>query len=128
MPASKAQQTQTAKRRAQAIQARLAGADWQTIAEQLGYSSRGAACKDVTRALEQSRAAAQKSGEDLRTLELARLDRMQRALWPKVVEGDHKTADTVLRLMQRRARLAGLDSEGIGGSEVDRWLDGMGVA
>lgn len=127
MPASRAQQAATAERRAKAIQARLSGLDWQTIADRLGYSSPAAACKDVSRALEQSRKAAQKAGEDLRALELARLDRMQAALWPKVVKGDTRAADTVLRVMQRRARLSGLDSEQGGGSEVDRWLEGLGV-
>ena len=54
---------------------------------------------------------------------------MQAALWTRVLKGDTKAADTVLRLMQRRARLAGLEgSEQTSGSDVDRWLDGMGVA
>lgn len=128
MAASRAQQAQTAERRAQAIQLRLSGMDWETIAQQLGYANRAAACKDVSRALEASREAARKAGEDLRALELARLDRMQAALWARVLKGDTKAADTVLRLMQRRARLAGLEAEQSGGSEVDRWLDSMGVA
>lgn len=123
---SRAQRTKTAERRAKAIQLRLSGVDWQTIANRLGYSDKAAACKDVTRALEANQAAARKAGEDLRIVELARLDRLQSALWAQALHGDHKIVDTLLRLMQRRARLTGLDNiEQAGGTDVDRWLAAM---
>lgn len=106
---SRAQRAKTAERRAQAIQLRLSGVDWQTIADRLGYSDRAAACKDVSRALETNQKAAEKAGEDYRVLELARLDRLQAALWAQALHGDHKAVDTLLRLMQRRAKMLGLD-------------------
>lgn len=106
---SRAQRAATAQRRAQAIQLRLSGVDWQTIANRLSYSDRAAACKDVTRALEANQTAARNAGEDLRTVELARLDRLQAALWAQALHGDHKVVDTLLRLMQRRAKMLGLD-------------------
>lgn len=123
---SQAQRAATAQRRAQAIQLRLSGVDWQTIADRLNYSDKAAACKDVTRALEANQAAARKAGEDLRTVELARLDRLQAALWAQALKGDAKVVDTLLRLMQRRARMTGLDNiEQAGGADIDRWLAAM---
>lgn len=123
---SRAQRAKTAERRAQAIQLRLSGVDWQTIADRLGYADKAAACKDVTRALEANQAAARKAGEDLRTVELARLDRLQAALWAQALHGDAKVVDTLLRLMQRRARMTGLDNlDQAGGTDIDRWLAAM---
>lgn len=109
MGASKAQRAATADRRNRAIKLRLAGAEWQAIADQLGYADKGAACKDVTRALDRHLVAQRVSSETLRNLELDRLDRLQLGLWTAATAGDHKTADTVLRIMDRRARWAGFD-------------------
>ena len=45
----------------------------------------------------------------MRTTEAARLDRLQLAAWPKAQQGDLRAIDTVLRILQRRASLFGLD-------------------
>ncbi len=39
-----------------------------------------------------------------------RLDRLQEALWPKAISGDTRAADVVLRIMNRRARMLGIDA------------------
>lgn len=109
MPPSKAQRAKTAARRTQAIQLRLAGTEWQQIADALGYASRAAAYVDVNRALEKALAEQRTGAEVLRETELLRLDRLQRGLWPTAVAGDTKAADTVLRIIDRRMRLLGLD-------------------
>lgn len=109
MPASKAQRAATAQRRAQAIALRLAGMDYQTIAERLGYADRGAASKDVYRALEANLEAEAAAAATLRELEVQRLDRMQAAAWAKAAKGDLKAIETVLKIIDRRARLLGLD-------------------
>lgn len=109
MPASKAQRAATAERRTKAIAMRLAGADWELIAVQLKYSSKAAACKDVTRAMEASLADMGRNAEMLRHVEMLRLDRLQRGLWTRAVAGDHKCADTVLRIIQTRIKLLRLD-------------------
>ncbi|MEU2453929.1 hypothetical protein ABZ605_28100 [Streptomyces sp. NPDC012765] len=109
MPASKAQQATTAHRRAQAIALRLAGMDYQTIAERLQYADRGAASKDVHRALEANLEAESVAAATLRELEVQRLDRMQAAAWAKAAKGDLKAIETVLKVIDRRARLLGLD-------------------
>lgn len=109
MPASKAQRAATAKRRSQAIALRLAGMDYQTIAERLDYADRGAASKDVHRALEANLEAESVAAATLRELEVQRLDRMQAAAWAKAAKGDLKAIETVLKVIDRRARLLGLD-------------------
>jgi hypothetical protein len=109
MPASKAQRAFTAHRRAQAIALRLAGMDYQTIAERLDYASRGAASKDIHRALEETLEAESAAAATLRELEVQRLDRMQAAAWAKAAKGDLKAIETVLKVIDRRCRLLGLD-------------------
>lgn len=109
MPASKAQRAKTAERRNKAIQLRLAGAEWEQIATSLGYAGRAAACKDVTRALQASMAEQQVSADVLRETELLRLDRLQRGLWPAAAAGDTRSADTVLRIIDKRIQLRGLN-------------------
>jgi len=109
MVASKAQQATTAQRRSKALAMRLAGATYDKIAYTLGYSGRGAAQKDVTRALETARREMTARADELRDLEVMRLDRLQVGLWSRATGGDYRAVDTLLRLMDRRARLLGLD-------------------
>lgn len=42
--------------------------------------------------------------------EIVRLDAMERALWPKVLACDLQAFDRQLRIMERRAKLLGLDA------------------
>lgn len=109
MPASKAQRTKTAERRSQAVTLRIAGADWETIARTCGYASRGAACTDVTRAMETATAEATRNADVLRHMELARLDRLQRAFWPAALNGDADAARTVFGCIDRRVKLLRLE-------------------
>lgn len=109
MPASKAQRAKTADRRGKAIALRLAGMDWQTIADRLDYSSRAAACVDVNRALEANLAEQSQAADTLRETETLRLDRLQAAAWPSAVKGDLKAIETVLKVIDRRVKLQGLD-------------------
>lgn len=105
-----AKRAAVAERRVKAINLRLAGVDWQTIADKLGYTSRGAACQDVTRAFEQRRKAEGRAAEEMRHVETERLDRLQAAVWGRALKGDLKAVETVLRIMARRALLNGLDA------------------
>lgn len=109
MGTTKAKQAKVAERRAKAITLRLAGMDWQTIADRLDYSSRGAACQDVARALEANLAEQSQAADTLREVESQRLDRLQAAAWPSAVKGDLKAIETVLKVIDRRVKLQGLD-------------------
>jgi len=110
MPASKAQRAATAERRSKAVAMRLAGMDYDTIVIRLGYSDRGAACKDITRALEANVAEQNRTVDVLRQAELQRLDRLQAGMWTAAAGGDSRAVETVLRIIDRRCKLLGLDA------------------
>ncbi|MFJ3283283.1 hypothetical protein [Streptomyces halstedii] len=90
----------------------------------LGYSSVQGASKDLIRALEEARDAEKAEASVYRQQENERLDDLLAAVWEKATtpspvfnkerdviaeEIDLKAVDTVLKLMDRRARLNGLD-------------------
>ncbi|GGN39554.1 hypothetical protein FHR83_006693 [Actinoplanes campanulatus] len=134
MPASRAKRADTAQRRRQAIDMRMAGASYQRIADQLGYTSRGAACQDITRALEQAVAEQIISAEAYREEELQRLDALLAEAWA-VLKREHLTVshgkvvyddttgqpilddgptlaaiDRILKIQERRSKYLGLDA------------------
>lgn len=108
MVASKAQRAATAERRSKAIQLKLAGMDWASIAARLGYSNKAAACKDLSRALAANLAEVGRSIEELREVELMRLDRLRVAVWAGAIAGDLRAVDTVLKISDRYVNLLGL--------------------
>lgn len=110
MTASKAQRTDTAARRAQAIQMRLAGLTYDVIAQRLKYSSRQAAAKDIERALAVALRDANRSAEEFREVELMRLDRLQAAAWATAIQGDPRAIHACLQVIDRRCKLLGLDA------------------
>lgn len=125
MPASRAQQAETAARRAKLIRLRRSGVrfdDPQIL--NLGYSDSGAARKDLIRALKQNLDEERAEAGIYRQQENERLDSLLEAVWDKATtpslildregievsrEIDLKAVDTVLKLMDRRAKLNGLD-------------------
>lgn len=120
---------ETAKRDAEAAQLRAEGKTYDQIAEALDFSDRSLARRSVERALA---ATVREPADELRQLELIRLD----ALWVeavKVMTTEHITVnngrvievdgvplkddgptlsaiDRLLKIMERRAKLVGLDS------------------
>lgn len=95
------------ERRRQALELRKGGVHFQVIAEQLGYPAAGNAYRAIMKAL---KATLQEPADEVRALELERLDRMLLGVWSKAVGGDLKAIDRVLRIMERRAMYLGLDS------------------
>ena len=107
---SSPRQIAAAERLSKAIEMRKAGATYAFIAQQLGYASESGAFYAVNQALQ---ALNEKINEDLtemKRLERERLDRLMVTLWPKALEGHLATVDRILRIMERRARLMGLDA------------------
>lgn len=96
------------ERRLKAIELRKAGATYQVIGDQLGVT-RQAAHKMVKELLEEWGSTTREEAENIRALELERLDRMQMGLWNSAIAGDAKAVETVLKVMDRRARYLGLD-------------------
>lgn len=145
MPASKAKKAEVAARRTQLIRLRrqfVPFDDPRILA--LGYKSRGAATKDMIRALEERRDEWKAEASVYRQEENERLDALLETAWPIATspqpvldnEGNHlgnkvdlRALETVLKLMERRAKLNGLDMparteiSGPDGSDLP-WSDG----
>lgn len=68
-----------------ALELRKAGASYETIAKQLGYRGRNGAFNAVNSAL---RHTLQEPADEIRVLELARLDAMQIGLFSRAKRGD----------------------------------------
>lgn len=102
-----------AERRAFVLQLRKAGLSYRKIAEAVrqqfppeelpkNYDERRAH-EDVRRELKKLKALA----EDVRQLELERLDEMLVAIWPQAQNGQFEAIDRVLKIMRHRAQLIG---------------------
>jgi len=89
------------------LELRRAGLTWQRIAEETGYATHVGAYAAYKRAIKRTQ---QQPADELREQELDRIDRLQLALWPKAMKGDNASINTIVRLMERRARLLGLDT------------------
>lgn len=89
------------------LELRRAGLTWQRIAEETGYADHTGAYAAYKRAIKRTM---QQPADELREAELDRIDRLQLALWPKAMKGDNASINTIVRLMERRARLLGLDT------------------
>lgn len=98
-----------AERRRKALALRRAGATYDQIAEALEVSV-ARARSYVDEAIEAINKEIGESAAEVRTIEAERLDEMMRILWPKVREGNLKAMDRVMRIMERRSRLLGLDA------------------
>lgn len=90
----------------QALELRKAGLTITEIAARVGLS-RTQVHRVIDRLLKDTKAEA---AEEIRTLELARLDTAQVAIWAQVRQGNHGAIDRLLRIMERRAKLLGLDA------------------
>ena len=107
-------ESKTSKRRiaavekqVKALELRKAGVTFEEIAKTLGYAGPSGAFRAVDSALEKT---LQEPADKLRQIEWLRLEQMQRALWPTALSGDLGAIDRLVRIMERRARLLGLDS------------------
>lgn len=96
---------------AKAVELRLAGLSYPTIAAQLGYPTPGDAAAAVRHSLQD---VPEETPELIRRQEVERLDAMLTGLWPKARRGDAVAVDRVMRLTERRSRLMGLTGDGVG--------------
>ena len=104
------------ERRRRAVELRLAGATYAQIAARLDWSGPSGAHQEVARALR----AGESGADQLRELELARLDVLQAAVWPRAVAGRLEAVDAVLSIMRRRARLLGLVAPRVAPQRIER--------
>jgi hypothetical protein len=93
---------------------RAAGSTWDTIAAALDYASRGAACTDVARALEQRLKEQGDQVDHLRAIELEHLDMLRRRMMDVIEAGDTdeaiKATGQLVKIGERLARLQGMDA------------------
>lgn len=90
-----------------ALALRKEGLTYAEIAERLGISESGAHAA-VMRALRRLFEKVNEEAEQVRTLELQRLDDLLMALWPKRHLPHY--VDRILHIMERRSKLLGLDA------------------
>lgn len=103
-----------AVRREKALQLRIKGMSYRRIGDALGVSH-VQAFNDVKTELGRIAKESQDAAEELRTLELERLDAMLVAIAPLISASDKRPAnlgaiDRALNIMARRAKLLGLDA------------------
>lgn len=88
---------------------RKSGHTYEQIADDLGINV-SAAYRHVVLALQAIREKTNEAAEEVRTLEITRIDAMIGILWPRVTKGDYLAMDRVIKLMERRSKLLGLDA------------------
>ncbi|HTF49381.1 MAG TPA: hypothetical protein VK735_18220 [Pseudonocardia sp.] len=97
-----------AEKRRAALLARQQGHSWAEVARVAGYSSAGGAHSAAMQAL---RDIPREAADELRKVELETLNEMQVALRRKLDEKPSAfLVDSILRIMERRSKLLGLDA------------------
>jgi hypothetical protein len=97
-----------AEKRRAALLARQKGYSWDEVARVVGYAGRGAAHQAAMQALKDI---PKEAAEEVLRLELERLDELQLALRLKLDEKPSTfLVDSILRVMERRSKLLGLDA------------------
>ncbi len=98
-----------AKQRQQdALRLRQTGATFEDIGKTLEITPQ-AAHKAVKRALANLNKTIMLEADQTRALELVRLDRLTMALWSSAIAGGFGAIDRLIKIMERRAKLIGLD-------------------
>ena len=95
--------------REQAVQLRLAGATYGQIGKQLGCTKQNAYYL-VSTALARTRARSDDTVEEMRALDLGRMDALLLGIWQQAATGNLLAIDRVLKILERRAKLCGLDA------------------
>ena len=105
----------------QALELRKAGLTYEKIAEALGIA-KSYAHEIIMKGLESIKEDIKTDATTLVALEVERLDALLRSLWANKDNPRH--ADTILKIMERKAKLQGLDAptrieqSGVGGNPI----------
>jgi predicted transcriptional regulator len=97
------------ERAARAFALRKAGLSYRDIGAELGVSH-VIVYRDVQAAIKAFIDEAREHHTQIMAIEAARLDDLQRVMWEQAAMGDRRAVDTVLKIMERRAKLLGLDT------------------
>jgi hypothetical protein len=104
------------RRDARVYELRIQGDTFEQIASEVGFSGPSGAWQAYQRIKSEW---IFESVDEARQLELMRLDELQVAVWDRAINGELPAAHCVLKIMDRRAKLLGLDKpEKV---EVNKW-------
>jgi transposase-like protein len=105
-------------RKKRAIELRTQGLTYQAIADEMGYANAGSVYTIIKAAQRTELATAVR---EHRESELARLDALQVALWPKAMAGQVDAIKTCLQLITERCRLLGLHEDSPKRPATEEW-------
>jgi len=114
------------EKEAEVLRYRRAGLTFDLIAQRLEYADASGAHRAYVRACNRI---VTPEVEEIRREEQERLDLAQAAIWPAVLRGEIPSVGALVRIMERRARLLGLDMPARiqqeittfeGGTDIDR--------
>ncbi|KUG14537.1 hypothetical protein ASZ90_015822 [hydrocarbon metagenome] len=115
-PGNRSGESKTAKRfvasegkKQKALSLRMEGRNYRDIAAAVGVSL-AQAHRYVSAGLEELREKNREIAEDVKVLELERLDNLFKHAYQAVEDGEIRAIDQALKCMDRRARLLGLDA------------------
>jgi hypothetical protein len=95
----------------------LKGRSYDQIAREVGYANCGAAHRVVAKAWSERLA---DDIDQLREMELARLDALQASMWAKAENGDLRAVNAYVRIIDKRCRLLGpVRVQGTAGAVAD---------
>ena len=97
------------EREVEALNLRKSGATYDQIGKALGITTQGA-YRAIIRSLNRLNEQNRESADELRRLEVERLDRMLAAIWGQVLNGNQGAVDRAIKIGERRAKLLGLDA------------------
>jgi len=106
------------------LELRKTGMTWTRISELTGYADASGAYRAYIRALKR---VVKEPAEQVRTLEIERLDYLWNSLMAKATDGDPQAIGVMLRIMERRSRLLGLDAPTKVQQEVTTWEGGDSI-
>ncbi len=98
-----------AERKQKALELRKAGCSYQVIGDELGVS-RQQAHRYVTAALESIRKETAEEADNLRTIELERIDALFLECYAAAKKGNFPAVDRCVKLSERRCKILGLDA------------------
>lgn len=99
---------QRVERQQRAFELRKAGKSFRQIGEMLDYSHEMVR-KDIQSIIDELVSETRRDAEELIAVELARLNDLMFAMWPDARRGELKSVMAVLKIIERRTKLLGLE-------------------
>jgi len=109
-----------AEKQRRACEMRCQGKTYDEIAAELGYAGKSGAYHAVATAVAEL---PREAADELRAMELEKLNKMETFLWEQARQGDQFAIDRLLKIQDRRAKLMGLDSPTKYSADVKQTLE-----